>query len=95
MNKCLCIVLLAVGVLLAGCQSDDKDYNCMESYMIRLTDHEAGGPILVNKGKLDVARRLPAIDGGSGERTVIRIEGDVILVRETPEEIMRAEEYKP
>lgn len=65
--------------------------------MIQLTDWESGKPIFVNEDKIDVVRRLGASvhDYGNvptelGERTKIVAGGDLMLIRETPEEVMSA-----
>lgn len=63
--------------------------------MIRLTDWETGEPVFVNKSKLDVVRRLLPCSTVRSDRTMIAIGANCILVRETPEEVMRADEYKP
>lgn len=67
--------------------------------MIQLTDWETGEPIFVDKRKLDVVRRFPASISGYGlgitelgERTKVQIGHDIFLVRETPVEIMQAQE---
>ncbi len=63
--------------------------------MIRLTDWETGNPAFIDETKIDVVRRLQpsVIDYGDrptelGGRTRINICGDILLVRETPSEVM-------
>ena len=63
--------------------------------MIKLTDWETGEPVFVDKSKLDVVRRLLPSSTVRSERTMIGIGSNCILARETPEEVMLAEEYNP
>jgi len=69
--------------------------------MIELTDWETGNPVFVNPANIALIERLPASVEGNGkgprelgERTKIIVCNHIVLVRQTPQEVMRAAELR-